>query len=82
MEEYSTFFKTGRNVRLAVAGYQEIGIDYLKLSLVQHINKLVWIIQENRLLYQCYNTGMRHFSLLNNANLKWNNNVNKYLNVI
>ena len=29
--------KTGRNVRLAVAGYQEIGIDYLKLSLVQHI---------------------------------------------
>ena len=37
MEEYSTFFKTGRNVRLAVAGYQEIGIDYLKLSLVQLI---------------------------------------------
>ena len=56
-----SIFTTGRKVRLAVAGYQERGIDYLKLSLVQHINKLVWIIQENMLLYQCYNTGMHHF---------------------
>ena len=39
MEEYSTFFYTGRNARLAVAGYQEMGIDYLKLSLVQLIHE-------------------------------------------
>ena len=41
MEEYSTYFKTGRNVRLAVAGYQEIGIDYLKLNLVQDTDRVL-----------------------------------------
>ena len=56
---YSTFFKTGQDFRLAVAGYQEIGIEYLELSLVQYINNLVGFVQENRFSCQCYNTGMR-----------------------
>ena len=28
MEEYSTYFKTGRKFQLTVAGYQEIGDEY------------------------------------------------------
>ena len=36
IEEYSTHLKTWKNVQLEVAGYQETGIQYLKLSLVQY----------------------------------------------